>query len=199
ELALENKIPDLITLDDIRADLHMHTVWSDGKATIREMAEAARARGREYIVITDHSRGATIANGLTIERILAQQEEVRAVDAEMSPTGFRVFHGTEMEIRADGTLDFPDEVLAQLDFVIASLHVGLRQPREQVTERLLNAIRHPHVDLIAHPRGQLIPDRGPADLDMDAVLLRRKNMEPRSKSTPILTASTLKRSMPAAP
>ncbi|HLU11592.1 MAG TPA: DNA polymerase/3'-5' exonuclease PolX [Oceanobacillus sp.] len=174
ELALENKIPDLITLDDIRADLHMHTVWSDGKATIREMAEAARARGREYIVITDHSRGATIANGLTIERVLAQQEEVRAVDAEMSPTGFRVFHGTEMEIRADGTLDFPDEVLAQLDFVIASLHVGLRQSREQVTERLLNAIRNPHVDLIGHPRGQLIPDRDPADLDMDAVFAAAK-------------------------
>src|SRR5690606_4796505 len=148
--------------------------WSDGKATIREMAEAARARGREYIVITDHSRGATIANGLTIERVLAQQEEVRAVDAEMSPTGFRVFLGTEMAIRADGTLDFPDEVLAQLDFVIASLHVGLRQSREQVTERLLNAIRNPHVDLIGHPRGQLIPDRDPADLDMDAVFAAAK-------------------------
>jgi DNA polymerase (family 10) len=168
ELAAEGKIPNLINLDDIRADLHMHTVWSDGKFTVREMATAARACGLQYIVITDHSRGATIANGLTVERLLAQQEEVRAVDAEMSPN-LRIFHGTEMEIRADGTLDFPDEVLAQLDFVIASLHVGLRQPREQVTERLLNAIRNPNVDLIGHPRGQLIPDRDPADLDMDAV------------------------------
>jgi DNA polymerase (family 10) len=168
ELAQQHRIPTLITLDDMQADLHMHTAWSDGKRTIREMAEAARARGRKYIVITDHSRGATIANGLSVERLMAQHEEVRQVDAEMSPD-FRVFHGTEMEIRADGTLDFPDEVLAQLDFVVASLHVGLRQPREQVTERLLNAIRNPHVDLIGHPHGQLIPDRDPADLDMDAV------------------------------
>lgn len=167
EAARRGNLPTLITLDDLRADLHMHTTWSDGKLSIREMAEAARARGREYIVITDHSRNATIANGLTVERLLAQQEEVRKVDAEMRP--FRVFHGTEMEIKADGELDFPDEVLEKLDFVVASLHVGLRQPREQVTARLLNALRNPHVDLIGHPRGQLIPDRDPADLDMDVV------------------------------
>jgi DNA polymerase (family 10) len=168
ELAQQGKIPTLITLDDIHADLHMHTFWSDGKFSIRDMADAARARGHRFIVITDHSRSASIANGLSIERLLEQHEEVRRVDAEMSPD-FRVFHGTEMEIHADGTLDFPDEILAQLDFVVASLHVGLRQPREQVTTRLLNAIRNPHVDLIGHPRGQLIPDRDPADLDMDAV------------------------------
>jgi DNA polymerase (family 10) len=167
ETAANNRIPTLIQLDDIRADLHMHTVWSDGTASIREMARAAQARGREYIVITDHSRGATIANGLSIERLMAQRDEIRTVDAEMRP--FRVFHGTEMEIRADGELDFPDDVLAQLDFVVASLHVSLRQPREQITARLLNAIRNPYVDLIGHPRGQLIPDREPADLDMDAV------------------------------
>lgn len=167
EAAQQGRIPKLIELADIRADLHMHTVWSDGKLTVREMAEAALARGREYIVITDHSQGATIANGLSVERLLAQAEEVRRVDADMRP--FRVFHGTEMEIRADGTLDFPDEVLEKLDFVIASLHVGLRQPRVQVTARLLNALRNPHVDLIGHPRGQLIPDREGADLDMDMV------------------------------
>lgn len=168
EAAEKKALPILITLDDIQSDLHMHTVWSDGKATVREMAEAARARGRKFIVITDHSVGATIANGLSVERLLAQQEEVRRVDAEMGGT-IRVFHGTEMEIKADGSLDFPDEILAQLDFVIASLHVSLRQPREQITARLLNAIKNPHIDLIGHPRGQLIPDREPADLDMDAV------------------------------
>ena len=167
ETAAQNKLPNLIQLTDIRSDLHMHTTWSDGTASVREMAHAARARGREFIVITDHSRGATIANGLSIERLMEQREEIRAVDAEMHP--FRVFHGTEMEIKADGELDFPDDVLEQLDFVVASLHVGLRQPREQITPRLLNAIRNPHVDLIGHPRGQLIPDRDPADLDMDAV------------------------------
>lgn len=169
EAAEKKALPTLITLDDIQSDLHMHTVWSDGKATVREMAEAARARGRKFIVITDHSVGATIANGLSVERLLAQQEEVRRVDAEMGGS-IRVFHGTEMEIKADGSLDFPDEILAQLDFVIASLHVSLRQPREQITARLLNAIKNPHIDLIGHPRGQLIPDREPADLDMDAVL-----------------------------
>jgi DNA polymerase (family 10) len=168
EAAQAGRLPNLIQLSDIHADLHMHTTWSDGKLSIREMAEAARARGREFIVITDHSQSLGIANGLTVERLMAQQEEIRRVDAEMRPD-FRVFHGTEMEIKADGTLDFPNEVLAKLDFVIASLHVSLRQERPVITERLLNAIRNPHVDLIGHPRGQLIPDREPADLDMDAV------------------------------
>ncbi len=167
EAAQAKKIPTLITIDDIRADLHMHTTWSDGKLSIREMADAALKRGREYICITDHSKNATIANGLSVERLLAQQEEIRRVDAEMRP--FRVFHGVELEIKADGDLDYPDAVLEQLDFVVASLHVGLRQPREQVTARLLNAIRNPHVDLIGHPRGQLVNERDPADLDMDAV------------------------------
>ncbi len=167
EAAQAGKLPTLITLADMRTDLHMHTVWSDGHATVREMAEAALARGREYICITDHSKGATIANGLSVERLLRQQEEVRQVDAELRP--FRVFHGTEMEIKADGELDFPDDVLDKLDFVIASLHQGLRQPREQVTARILNAINNPHVDLIGHPRGQLILERDPADLDMDQV------------------------------
>lgn len=167
EAAQAGKLPTLITLADMRADLHMHTVWSDGHSTVREMAEAALARGREYICITDHSRGATIANGLSIERLMQQQEEVRQVDVEMRP--FRVFHGTEMEIKADGELDFPDEVLDKLDFVIASLHQGLRQPRDPVTARILNAINNPHVDLIGHPRGQLILERDPADLDMDQV------------------------------
>jgi DNA polymerase (family 10) len=167
ERAAAGQLPTLIVRDQIRADLHMHTLWSDGKATIREMAAAARDRGHQYIVITDHSVGAAIANGLSIERLLAQADEIREVDREMRP--FRVFHGSEVEIKASGDLDFPDEVLARLDFVIASLHTGLRQPREQVTARLLAAINNPHVDLIAHPRGQLIPDREGADLDMDAV------------------------------
>jgi DNA polymerase (family X) len=168
ELAREYKIPRLIQLDDIQADLHMHTTWSDGKSSIREMAEAARERGRKFIVITDHSRSLGIANGLSIERLLQQQTEVREVDRAMNGT-IRVFHGTEMDINADGSLDFPDEVLAQLDFVIASLHVSLRQERDQITRRLLNAINNPHVDLIGHPRGQLIPSRDPVDADMDAV------------------------------
>lgn len=169
EAAQNSILPKLITQADIISDLHMHTTWSDGTRCVREMAEIARNRGLKYIVITDHSRSLGVANGLSIERLMEQQAIIRAVDAEMGPD-LRVFHGTEMEIKADGTLDYPDEVLAQLDVVIASLHVSLRQPREQVTQRLINAIANPHVDIIGHPTGQLIPNREPADLDMDAIL-----------------------------
>jgi DNA polymerase (family 10) len=175
EAAQAGALPDLIEADDIQSDLHMHTTWSDGTLSIREMADAARQRGRRFIVITDHSRSATIANGLSIERLLAQQDEIRAVDAQMNADhGFRVFHGAEVEIKADGTLDYPDEILAQLDFVVASLHVSLRQPREQVTKRALNALSNPHVDLLGHPTGQLIPDRDGADLDFEAVFAAAK-------------------------
>jgi DNA polymerase (family 10) len=176
EAAQQGKLPILIEIEDLRADLHMHSTWSDGKRTIREMATLAKERGLSHIVITDHSQSLGIANGLTPERLIAQREEIRAVNAEIGDD-FRVLQGTEMEIRADGTLDFPDEVLAQLDVVIASLHVGLRQPRAQVTERMLNAIKNPHVDIIGHPRGQLIPEREPADLDMDAIFAAAKEYD----------------------
>ncbi len=169
EAARKDDLPVLISLDDMCADLHMHTTYSDGKLSVREMAEAARARGRQYIVITDHSRSLGVANGLSIERLMQLGEEVRAINEEMGDD-FHVFHGTEMDINADGSLDYPDDVLAQLDFVIASLHVSLNQDREQITERMLNAIRNPHVDLIGHPRAQQIGRREPAKLDMDAVL-----------------------------
>jgi len=174
EAAQAGKLPELITIGDIHSDLHMHSTWSDGTRTIRQMAEIARGRGLSHIVITDHSHSLGVANGLNVERLRAQREEIRQVDAEFAPLGFRVFQGTEMEIKTDGTLDFPDDVLAELDVVIASLHSGLRQERAQVTERLLNAIRNPHVDIIGHPRGQLIPDREGADLDMDAVFAAAK-------------------------
>lgn len=168
EAAQKDQLPKLITLDDIQADLHMHTTWSDGRSSVREMAEAARARGRKFIVITDHSRSLGIANGLSIERLLEQQAEVRRVNNEIGDD-ILVLHGTEMDIKADGTMDFPDDVLAQLDFVIASLHVSLSQSREQITQRLLNAINNPHVDLIGHPFARQIPVRPPVEMDVDAV------------------------------
>jgi DNA polymerase (family 10) len=146
----------------------MHTTWSDGTLSVFEMAKIAQSRGLTHIVITDHSRSLGIANGLSIERLREQREETRAADEAMGPD-FRVLQGTEMEIKTDGTLDFPDEVLAELDVVVASLHSGLRQSREEVTQRLMRAIANPHVDIIGHPRGQLIPEREPADLDMDAI------------------------------
>jgi DNA polymerase (family 10) len=169
EAALAGRLPSLVQLDDIRTDLHMHTHWSDGALSVLEMARAARDAGLQAVAITDHSVSLGVANGLSVERLRQQAAEVRAANDALGPD-FRVLHGTEMEIRADGTLDYPDEVLAELDFVIASLHTGLNQPREQATTRLLNAIRNPHVDMIAHPTGRLLPDRAGADLDIDAVL-----------------------------
>ncbi|MCL4253396.1 MAG: DNA polymerase/3'-5' exonuclease PolX, partial [Anaerolineae bacterium] len=168
EAAQRGELPNLITLNDIKGDLHMHSTYSDGVASIQQMAEEAYARGLQYIVITDHSRSLGIANGLSIERLLAQQAEVRHVDALMYGK-IRVFHGTEMDINADGSLDYPDEILEKLDFVIASLHVSLRQDRAQITQRLLNAIQNPHVDMIGHLTARYIPEREPVDADMDAV------------------------------
>jgi DNA polymerase (family X) len=169
EAAQNGRLPHLIQPNQLIADLHMHTTWSDGRASVLEMAQAAKADGLRYIAITDHSASLGVANGLSVERLRQQAEEVRAANAAMGPD-FRVLHGTEMEIKADGSLDYPDEVLAELDFVIASLHTSLGQPREQATARLLNAMRNPHVDMIAHPTGRLLPDRAGADLDMEAVL-----------------------------
>lgn len=169
EAAKDKSLPMLITRADIIADLHMHTTYSDGKLSVREMAEACKKRGHQYIVITDHSRSLGIANGLSIERLMEQMEEVHQVNEDMGDD-FHVFAGTEMDIKADGTMDYPDEVLEKLDFVIASLHVGLQQKRDQITERLLNAIQNPHVDMIGHPSSRLIPNREAVDADWDAVL-----------------------------
>ncbi|MEZ4513519.1 MAG: DNA polymerase/3'-5' exonuclease PolX [Chloroflexota bacterium] len=169
EAAMAGTLPRVVQLSDIRSDLHMHTTWSDGKMSVLEMAQAAQARGLTHIAITDHSVSLGIANGLSVERLWQQAEEIAAANVAMGDS-FRILHGTEMEIRADGELDFPDEVLAKLDFVIASLHVSLSQPQEQVTNRALNALWNPHVDMLAHPTGRLLPDRPGADLDMEMVL-----------------------------
>lgn len=171
--ALAGKLPRLVRLADLHADLHMHSTWSDGKATILEMAQAARARGHRVIAITDHSHSLGITQGMKPEDLPARQAEIDAAQQVMGDS-IRILSGVEVEIKADGTLDYPDEVLAGLDLVIASLHVSLRQPRPQITARLLNAIRNPHVDIIGHPTGRQIPDRDPADLDMDAVLAAAK-------------------------
>ena len=176
EAAREHRLPRLIEWSDIVADLHMHTDWSDGKNSIREMVEACVSRGHQYIVITDHSRSLGIANGLSIERLLAQADEVRELNDEMGDA-IQVLAGTEMDIKADGSLDYPDEVLAQLDFVIASLHSGLSQKREQVTARLLNAISNPYVRMIGHPSARQYPNREEVDADWDAVLAAAKEQD----------------------
>lgn len=166
--ALEGRLPHLVERADLQGDLHVHTTWSDGRGSIAEMAEAARARGLRYLLIADHSHGMAVAGGLRAEDLWRQRVEIEVVNAHYDD--FRVLAGVEVEIRADGDLDFPDEVLAELDVVIAALHTGLRGGRERTTQRTLAAIRNPHVDVIAHPTGRLIGRREGADLDMEAIL-----------------------------
>lgn len=169
QAALEHRLPDLITLQDLQAELHSHSTWSDGAMSIREMAHAAKARGLKMLAVTDHTHSLGIANGLDAARLRQQRKEIDAVQAELGDE-LILLQGAEVEIKADGTLDLPDEVLAELDIVIASLHVSLRQPREEITQRLLRAIRNPHVDVIGHPSGRLLPNREGADLDWEAIL-----------------------------
>ena len=170
QAAKAGTLPHLIELADIHADLQMHSNWSDGKLSILEMARAAARRGMQVIAFTDHSASLAVANGLSLARHKEQQVEIEAAQRELGDS-LRILHATEVEIKADGTLDYPDEFLASLDLVLASLHTSLRQPRAQVTARLINAIRNPHVDIIGHPTGRhLMPEQEGADLDMEAVL-----------------------------
>jgi DNA polymerase (family X) len=172
DAAIAGRLPDLVTLADIRADMHTHTDWSDGRGTIAEMAEAALARGYEYYVISDHSAYMGMVNGLDAARLREQRAAIDAVNEEMSRRGvrFRLLQGIEVDILPDGALALPDEALAQLDWVVASPHVSLRQERSAFTERLLRAIRNPHVDCIGHPTGRKLLARQGADVDMDAVV-----------------------------
>jgi DNA polymerase (family X) len=169
QAARAGKLPNLIEVGDIRADLQVHSTWSDGKLSMLEMARAAAKRGIKVIAFTDHSVSLGVTGGLSMERHAEQQKEIEQAQAELGDS-IRVLHASEVEIKADGTLDYPDAFLATLDLVVASLHTSLRQPREKVTQRLVNAIRNPHVDIIGHPTGRLIPEREGADLDMEAVL-----------------------------
>lgn len=168
EAAAEGTLPALIEIGDIQGDLHSHTDWSDGRATLQEMVEGALQAGHSYLVISDHSRSLGVANGLSIERLRQQRNVIQELRREVGED-ITLLQGAEVEILADGTLDYPDEVLAELDLVIASLHTSLDQRRAVVTERLLNAVRNPHVDVIGHPTGRLIGRRDPADLDLEAV------------------------------
>jgi len=182
EAALAGKLPTLVAEGDLRGDLHSHSDWSDGSMTVEQMAEFARRRGHAYQVMTDHSQSLAIARGLTPERVSRERTLIRGLNArfeseenagtappETSPEGFRLLHGCELEIRADGFLDYPDELLATFDLVVASLHVGRRQPRAELTQRVLNAIENPNVDVIAHPSGRMIGTRDDLDLDWETV------------------------------
>jgi len=168
-LAGQNKLPKLIEVKDIRANLHMHSTYSDGTLGILDMAKAAIKRGLKVIAFTDHSVSLAVARGLSFDDHKKQAAEIRKVQKQLGDK-IIILHASEVEIKADGSLDYPDEFLASLDLVVASLHSSLRQPREKVTERLLNAVNNPHVDIIGHPTGREIPDREGADLDMEVIL-----------------------------
>jgi DNA polymerase (family 10) len=158
----------LIELDDMRGDLHMHTTATDGAATIREMVDGAKTRGLKYIAITDHSKRVSMANGLDAARLRAHWKEIDKVRGQVS--GIEVLRGIECDILEDATLDLPDDVLAEADWVIAVLHYGLKQPREQIHKRLLTAIMNPHVSVIGHLTGRLIGKRPGAAMNVDEIL-----------------------------
>jgi DNA polymerase (family 10) len=168
DAAAAHTLPVLIEQSDIRGDVHMHTVETDGKNTIEEMAEAAKARGYEYMAITDHSKNLAFANGLTDERALAHIARIRAVEKKMK--GIRIFAGIEVDILGDGSLDLSDEVLEQMDIVIASVHSHFNQDRATMTDRLLKAIANPNTSLIGHPTGRQLLRREPYSFDLDAIL-----------------------------
>lgn len=166
--AQNNALPAFLQTGDIKGEVHCHSTWSDGAHSIETMARAALERGYSYLVITDHSQSLGIANGLTPDRLRRQRQEIDEVQARLPD--IRLLQGTEMEIKADGSLDFTNEVLAALDFVVASVHTGLRQDRETLTRRTLAAINNPYVDLIGHPTGRLLTQREAGDFDMEAIM-----------------------------
>ena len=165
--AQQGSLPDLVDIGDIKGDTHVHSDWTDGVDSIEVMARAIQARGQQWMVLTDHSPSLGVARGLVPERIDEQRAELARLNAELAP--FRILHGTEMEVRADGSLDYPDDLLATFDVVLASVHTARNQPSEQLTRRTLAAIENPHVDVIAHPTGRIVNRRDPMPLDWPAV------------------------------
>lgn len=168
EWAEQGELPQLVELTDIRGDLHMHTNATDGKASLEEMIATAKSRGLEYIAITDHSQRVSMANGLNPQRLRAQWAEIDRLRKELD--GIMVLKGIECDILEKGGMDLPDDVLAEADWVIASVHYGQNQPSEQITERILGALENPHVDIVAHPTGRLINRREPYAVDMEQVI-----------------------------
>jgi DNA polymerase (family 10) len=168
EAAADGKLPDIVEIRDIRGDLHMHTTWSDGKYSAQEMVEAARKRGYQYVAITDHSKSLGVAGGLSDADLIRHTDECRALNEKYSD--IRVLAGTEVDIRQDGSLDYSDDLLAKLDFVVASVHSGFKQTRAELTERVVRAMQNPYVRVIGHPTGRLLGDRDPYELDFDEIM-----------------------------
>ena len=172
QAAKEKTLPALIQISDLQGELHGHSRWSDGRASVAEMAEAARARGYTYWALCDHSIGLGIAGGVNAEQLQEQAVEIAAINQRYIDEGidFRLLRGIEVEVLADGTLGLPDEALVGLEVVVGSIHTGQRQDREVITERCLKVVRNPHIDILGHPTGRLIGRRAPSDLDVERVL-----------------------------
>jgi DNA polymerase (family 10) len=167
EAPFREEPPDLLTLDDIRGDLHMHTTWSDGRASVEEMGRAAIARGYEYVAICDHTPAVGAVPGLTADDVRRQAEEIAAANEALAP--FRVLRGIECDILPDGRLDLPDDVLAELDWVQASVHGGQRMPAPEMTKRVEEALRNPSVSCLSHPKGRYIHRRPENALDLEHI------------------------------
>jgi DNA polymerase (family 10) len=165
--ARETRLPRLVTLEEIRGDFHIHTTWSDGQNSVREMIEAARVRGYEYISITDHTMSCKIANGNTPEELLEEIEEIESVAREFDD--IRVLKGAEVDILSDGSLDMPYDVLDRLDWIVCSIHSGFSQERQQITDRVIRAIETGYPNVFAHPTGRILGGRGPYEIDLEQV------------------------------
>ncbi len=174
EAGLEEKLPVLIELKHLKGDLHVHSDWTDGNNSIEEMAKAAQERGYQYIAICDHSPTIGITNGLTPERLEKQTEEIDKLNGKIAgkkgAKNFRILKGIEVDIRSDGQLDLDNDLLKELDVVVAAVHTKFGQPREEMTKRIVKAFENPHVDIIAHPTGRLIGRREPYQVDMDKLM-----------------------------
>jgi DNA polymerase (family 10) len=173
ELAEEGKLPSLVELKDIRGDLQMHTTASDGRNSIEEMASAAKQLGYEYILITDHSKAVTIANGLDDQRALEHIARIKA--ARKKVKGIEIWAGTEVDILGDGELDYPDEILKRFDIVLASIHSRMTQPGEEMTARIIKALQNPYVRILGHPTGRYVLRREPFNFDLERVLEAAKD------------------------
>ena len=169
ELALQGKLPSLVELSDMKGDLQAHTTESDGHNTLEEMAHAAKKCGYQYLLITDHSRSSAYAGGLTEQRLTKQMQQIKALNRKLK--GMTVLAGTEVDIKPDGSLDFPDSLLAQLDFVVASAHSGFKMDSAAMTKRMIAAMQNPYVDVLGHPTGRLIGQRDPYEVDVEAILV----------------------------
>ena len=168
DAARRDALPRLVERRALRGDFHTHSTWSDGRASIEEMARAARAAGLEWLVLSDHSPSLTVARGLTVERLREKQKEIKALNARLD--GIRILCGSEVDILKDGGLDYPEEILAELDIVVASVHSAFGMPEPEMTARILKAIQSPHVDILGHPTGRLIGKREPYAVDLDQVI-----------------------------